>query len=677
DTIIPAIALPMSMIATFGVMLLLNFSLDNLSLMAMTLSVGFVVDDAIVVLENTVRLIEGGKKPFQAAIQSAKEITFTIISMTLSLAVIFIPLIFMGGVVGRIFREFSLTVIIAILCSGVVSLTLTPMMCARMLKGQDKTTRLQRFVNKYLGMVIKKYGETLEWTLKRPVSTIIAWVVCFAGTVALFNVLPQTFIPEGDSGAVYGQMVVPLGTSTTKVQKFQNKINTVLQKDPAVDKLISLTGLAPGADQSTGPFFAILKERKNRKSIQDVVKGLRFKMSKLTEGFAYLQAIPALKLSAGGESTAAGSKYSYQVTGDDQDELYKSAQELEKKMKALPGFVDVQNSVKLDMPKLELDILRDRASTLGITAQDIEYALALAYAGGKLTTYKTDVDQYYIIVELEKEYQKRPESLSTIYIHSPVTNGLVPLASVVKVRKTVGPQDVPHYNHMNSATISFNIQTGVALGNATKALEKAAKETLPPGVTGSLQGEAQEFEESVASLGILIIIAIIIKYIILGILYESYVHPLTILTTLPVATFGGLLTLLLFGSELSLYAYVGVFMLLGIVAKNGIMMVDFAQQNLEKGASDFDAIHQASIVRFRPILMTGLAAIMGAVPIALGYGADGESRRPLGLIVVGGLIFSQVVTLYVTPGLFLYMQKFQRRYLDKYELTRSGRKEEE
>lgn len=678
DTIIPAIALPMSMIATFGVMLLLKFSLDNLSLMALTLSVGFVVDDAIVVLENTVRLIEEGKKPFAAAIESAKEITFTIISMTLSLAVIFIPLIFMGGVVGRIFREFSLTVIIAILCSGVVSLTLTPMMCARMLKGKDKTTRLQRFVNKHIGNIIKKYGETLRWVLERPASTIIIWVVCFTGTVWLFGILPQTFIPEGDSGAVYGQMVVPLGTSTAKVQKFQNKVNSVLQKDPAVHKLISLTGIQPGADQSTGPFFAILKPRKERKSIQDVVKGLRAKMFKLTEGFAYLQAIPALKLSAGGESTAAGSKYSYQLTGDDQDVLYKIAQDLEKKMKDLPGFVDVQNSVKLDMPKLELDILRDRASTLGITAQDIEYALGLAYAGGKLTTYKTDVDQYYIIVELDKEYQKRPESLSTIYIRSSVTNGLVPLASVVKVRKTVGPQDVPHYNHMNSATISFNLQPGIALGNATKALEKAADETLPPGVTGSLQGEAQEFEESVASLGILIIIAVIIKYIILGILYESYVHPLTILTTLPVATFGGLLTLLLFGSELSLYAYVGVFMLLGIVAKNGIMMVDFAQQNLEKGASDFDAIHQASIVRFRPILMTGLAAIMGAVPIALGYGADGESRRPLGLIVVGGLIFSQVVTLYVTPGLFLYMQKFQRRYLDKYELTRStGKKTEE
>jgi HAE1 family hydrophobic/amphiphilic exporter-1 len=326
------------------------------------------------------------------------------------------------------------------------------------------------------------------------------------------------------------------------------------------------------------------------------------------------------------------------------------------------------------MPRLELKILRDRASSLGITANDIEYALSLGYAGGKVTTYKTDVDQYNIIVEYDKDYQKTPGNLSAIYLHSPTTGGLIPLASVTELKETVGPQNVPHFDQLNSATISFNLQPGVALGNATKALEKAAREFLPPEINGSLKGEAAQFQDAVASLGILIIIAIFIKYVILGILYENYVHPFTILTTLPVATFGGLLTLLIFRSELSLYAYVGIFMLLGIVAKNGIMMVDFAQQNLAKGnVSDFDAMYEACIVRFRPILMTGLAAIMGAVPIALGYGADGASRIPLGLIVVGGLIFSQVVTLFVTPGIFLYMQKFQEKYLDRFELTRSER----
>ncbi len=671
DTVIPAIALPISIIATFGVMLLLGFSLDNLSLMGLTLAVGFVVDDAIVVLENTVRLMEKGKKPMEAAIESAREITFTIISMTLSLMVIFIPLIFMGGVVGRIFREFSITVIIAILCSGVVSLTLTPMMCARMLK-EGAPNKMQKAVGGFMNGIIQGYGNLLKWTLNRPISTVIIWVICFGGTVVLFKILPQTFIPEGDSGAVFGQMVVPLGTSSAKMQRFQNQVNSIVHDDPNVEKMISLSGMNPGADQSTGIVFMSLKAHNKRKPIAQVVKQMRAKFAKLTDGFVFIQAMPALKISAGGESTAQGSKYSFAMTGSDQDELYKTALLMEQKMRSLAGFVDIQNSVKLTLPRLELHLLRDRASSLGITAGDIESALSLAYAGGKVTTYKTDVDQYDVIVELDKEYQKRPESLSMIYLRSPVTGNLVPLASVVQVKRTVGPQDVPHYDQLNSATLSFNLQPGVPLGDATKALEKLANDLMPPGVSGELQGEAAEFKESVASLGILIIVAIFLKYIILGILYESYVHPFTILTTLPVATFGGLLTLLIFGSELSLYAYVGVFMLLGIVAKNGIMMVDFAQANLKRGnVSDLEAIYDASVVRFRPILMTGLAAIMGALPIALGYGADGASRMPLGLIVVGGLIFSQVITLFVTPGLFLYMQKFQAKYLDRFELTRS------
>ena len=341
-------------------------------------------------------------------------------------------------------------------------------------------------------------------------------------------------------------------------------------------------------------------------------------------------------------------------------------------MRKLPGFRDLQNSVKLNMPQLNIEILRDRASTFGISAQDIEEALTLAFAQGKVTTFKTDVDVYNVIVELDKKYQNNPENLSHIYLHSRSTGGLVPLSAIARWSQGVGPQDVPHFNQLNSATLSFNINPNVPIGTATKALEKAAARQIPAGVNGFFQGEAKQFKDAVASLGILILIAIFIKYIILGILYENYLHPVTILTTLPVATFGGLLTLFFCRSELSLYGYVGLFMLLGIVAKNGIMMVDFANANLQKkGVSDFDAIYDACLVRFRPITMTGLAAIMGAVPIALGIGADGASRRPLGLIVAGGLIFSQVITLYVTPGLFLYMQKFQSKVLDKYELTRS------
>ncbi len=681
DTIIPAVTLPLSLFATFIIMYAAGFSLDNLSLMGIILAVGFVVDDAIVVLENTVRLIESGEKPLQAAIRSAREISFTIVSMTLSLAVIFIPLVFMGGVVGRTFREFAVTVVMTIICSGIISLVLSPMMCARMLKKKESSeTGMQRIVNKRLGAVINRYGVLLKWTLQHKSITVAAWAVCLLGTVFFFAILPKTFLPEGDSGMVQGQMLVPLGTSTEKMRQFQDKVNRVLIADPNVERAISVTGLQPGADQSTGPFFMVLKPQGKRQPMPRVVLGLRRKLFQLSEGFAFVRAMPVLKISAGGESTAAGSKYSYTITGADQDQLYQVAMQLEQKIKAMPGFVDAQNSVKLNMPQLRLTIFRDRASTLGITASEIESALSLAYAGGKTTTYKTDVDQYQVIVEVDKRYQAWPEDLSRIYLRSQTTKGLVPLGAIAKWDMTVGPQNVPHFNQLPSATISFNLEQGVPLGRATKAIEDAAQAILPPGVTGTLQGEAEVFKDAIASLGILIIVAIFIKYVILGILYESYTHPMTILTTLPVATFGGLVTLFLFRSELSLYSYVGIFMLLGIVAKNGIMMVDFAVENLEKGkTTNFDAIYQASIVRFRPILMTGLAAIMGAVPLALGFGADGASRRPLGLIVMGGLIFSQVVTLFITPGIFLYLQEFQEKFLDKFELSRSrtARKGEE
>ncbi len=676
DTIIPSITLPLSIIATFIVMSAMKFSLDNLSLMGLTLAVGFVVDDAIVVLENTVRLIETGEKPLQAAIKSAYEISGTVFSMTLSLAVIFIPLVFMGGVVGRVFREFAITVVAAIICSGIISLTLTPMMCSRMLKGkseEEKQNRLQSFMNRFLGGIIDNYGIYLKWTLQHKIVAVWGWVFCFAGTILFFSILPKSFLPEGDSGAVHGMMMVPLGTSTAKMREFQEKVNETLLSDPNVDRMVSVTGLEPGADQSTGPFFMVLKPANQRKPMAKAVPEIRARLMRITGGFSFIQAIPALKISTGGESTASGSQYSYAITGADRDDVYDAADAFEKRLRQAKGFVDIQTSVKMNMPQLDVTILRDRASTLGITAGEIETALSLAYAGGKVTTFKTDIDQYDVIVELDKKYQNYPENLGDIYIRSTVTNELVPLGSVAVWKETIGPQNVPHINQLNSATISFNLQPGVPLGNATKTIEEIARDVIPPGITGGLQGEAEAFKDAIASLGILILIAIFIKYVILGVLYESYIHPLTVLTTLPVATFGGLATLFIFRSELSLYAYVGIFMLLGIVAKNGIMMVDFANQNLAKGnVSNFDAIYNASIVRFRPILMTGIAAIMGAMPIALGFGADGSSRMPLGLIVVGGMIFSQVITLFITPAIFLYLQDFQEKYLNKYELLREG-----
>jgi len=674
DTVIPGITLPFTLVSTFIFMLAAGFSLDNLSLMGLTLSVGFLVDDAIVVLENTVRHVEGGMKPFQAAIKSMREITGTVISTSAALITVFIPLVFMSGVVGRNFNEFALTVVAAIIASTIIALTLAPMMCARTLKPKKaEKTKVEQFTGKFVGNLNKKYAGALSWILHHRYVSVIAWALCIAGTLWLFTILPKTFLPDGDSGAVEGQILVSQGTSTEQVRKFQHAIDEVLRTDPAVEKTISVTGLQPGADQSTGPFFAVLKPPGKRDPMEKVVARLRQKMARIPLGLAFIKPIPSLEMSTGGEATAAGSQYSYTLNGSDRDTLYDIALDLEKKMRAMPEFVDVQNSVKLDMPQLNITILRDRASTLGITAEDIEYALTLAYAGGKVTTYETDVDQYDVIVELDKKYQRDPVDLSTIYVRAQATGELVPLGVVAQWNVGVGPQNVPHYDQLNSATISFNVRGGVPLGKATKILQDTATGMMPPGVSGTFQGEAQEFEESVKSLGALLLISVIIMYIILGILYESYIHPFTILTTLPVATFGGLATLLLFRSELSLYAYIGMFMLLGIVSKNGIIMVDFANQNLEEeNMNDFDAIYNACLVRFRPILMTGASTIIGAVPIALGFGADGASRRPLGLIVVGGLMFAQVVTLFVTPAIFLYMQEIQEKFLDKFELTRSG-----
>ncbi len=682
DTVIPSITLPITIIGTFAIMYVAGFSLDNLSLLGLTLSVGFLVDDAIVVLENTVRHVESGMKPLNAAVKSMSEITGTVISTSIALIIVFVPLVFMSGVVGKFFQELALTVIAAIVCSTIIALTLTPMMCARMLKAKtdfDKTgqkkSKFQAMTNKYETLLKDNYAVMLKWVLEHKIVSLIMWVICIAGTLWFVQLLPKTFIPEGDSGAIMGLMQAPLGISSEQMSKFQDDVDTILADNMSIDKIVSVTGLQTGADQSTGIFYSILKplNEKGREPIEKVVNELRPEMAKLPNGFVFVEAIPALSISTGGESTAQGAKYSYVMRGDDKDGLYKAAIELEQKMKTLRGFVDIQNSVKLDMPQLNIKILRDRASTLGITAEDIEYGLSLAYAQGKVTLYKNDVDQYWVIVELDKKYQRDPLDLHRLYIRSKVTGRLVPLDSIIELTEGVGPQNVPHYNQLNSATLSFNLIEGTPLGNATKELEDTANTILPPGIKGTFQGEAQEFQEAISSMASLLIVAVFLMYIVLGILYESYIHPLTILTTLPVAAFGGLLTLLIFRSELSLYAYIGIFMLLGIVSKNGIIMVDFAKQNMEEGArSSTEAIYNACLVRFRPILMTGASTIMGAMPIALGFGADGASRRPLGLIVVGGLMFAQVVTLFVTPGIYLYMESFQEKYLDKWELSRSS-----
>jgi len=673
DTIIPGMVLPLTIFSTFAVMLAVNFSLDNLSLMALTLSVGFLVDDAIVVLENTTRHIELGKKPMIAAITSMKEITGTVISTSVALIIVFIPLVFMGGVVGRNFREFALTVIIAISCSTVMALTLTPMMCSRMLKElSDTKTRMQRFVDRFVGGMVSRYVVMLKWLLMHRIAAVIMWALCLLGTLCLFTVLPKAFMPEGDSGAIQGGILLPQGTSTRQMQAYQDQLNAIVRSNPYVAKMLTVTGLSTGADQSTGVMIMTLTPNNKRPVIQEVAQQLMYQLAMLPAGFTFVQPLPALKLSAGGESTATGSKYSYILKGNDKDEVYGAAEKLQEKMKSLPGFVGIQSSVKLNVPQLSIKIFRDRASTFGVTAKEIENALLLAYAGGKVTTYKTDIDQYDVILEVDKKSREDPADLSRIYVRSGTSGDLVPLGAVAEWEETVGPQNVPHSDQLNSATLSFSLAPGVPIGKATKDLTAAAEEMLPAGVSGTLQGEAQEFEEAVASLGVLLMIAVFLMYVILGILYESYIHPFTVLTTLPVAAFGGLATLLFFRAELSLYAYIGMFMLLGIVSKNGIMMVDFAEQRMDEGADSFTAIYEACRDRFRPILMTGASTVIGAVPIALGFGADGASRRPLGLIIVGGLAFAQVITLFVTPGIFLYMQEVQEKFLNRFDLARSA-----
>ncbi|MDP8237333.1 MAG: efflux RND transporter permease subunit [Candidatus Erginobacter occultus] len=673
DTAIPATVLPVTLFGTFLVMLFAGFSLDNLSLMALTLSIGFLVDDAIVVLENTVRHIQEGMKPLGAAVKSMEEITGTVISTSVALMVVFIPLVFMAGVVGRNFKEFALTVIIAVSVSTVCALTLTPMMCARVLKGgKSVKTRMEKLADAFIGSLLKYYGGLLRWVLKRKFLTIIGWVACLVGIGYFFSALPKTFMPLGDSGLFYGQFMALQGTSTEQIRHFQDELNRIILENSAIENLLTYTGLQTGADQSTGMAIATLKPVSQRPPIEEVVASINRDMYSIADlGMVYIMPLPSLLLSAGAETTAAGSLYSYVLTGQDKDQVYTAALEMEKRMKENPVFTGIQNSVKLDLPQVNVELLRDRASTLGITAADIENALALAYAKGKATTYLTDIDQYWVILSAEDRFRRRPRDLDRIYVRAPATGDLVPLSVVARWDEGVAPSNVPHYNQLNSATISYNLAQGAALGDATVALNQLAREVVPPAVGGMMQGQAQEFEEAVQSLAVLMLVSVFIMYVILGILYESYIHPFTVLTTLPPAAVGGLLTLYIFGSELSLYAYIGMFMLLGIVSKNGIMMVDFAKQNMEEGQNAFDAMYHACLTRFKPILMTGGSTIMGTLPIALRLGADAAARRPLGLLIVGGLAFAQVVTLFITPGIFLYMQLFQEKILDRFELTRS------
>ncbi len=667
DTLIPTVALPLSLLITFIAMHALGYSLDNLSLMALTLAIGFLVDDAIVFLENTVRRMEGGEQPFEASINSAKEISFTIMSMTISLAAVFIPLVFMTGLVGRIFREFAVTIVIAIFASGLVSLTLTPLMCARLLKPRGEGTKktwMERVIGGVEKRVLALYGGSLWWFLRHRWVSPVIWVICLAGTIGLFILVPKAFLPAGDSSIIFGAFIAREGSSPAQMREYQNRVDEVLHQDPNVVTDFTMTGATGFLASNQGITFTFIKPPEERKPIQEVTAEMMGKLNAIPGVMTFLRPFPVLEISTGVTSQQQG-QYAFAVSGANPSQVYEVSQKLLGKLMEYPGFLTVSSDFYNNTPNVDIELRREQAKTYGVSEARILTLLRNAYSQNYLYLIKKPDDQYQVILEMADDARANPEDLARLYIRTDDGQRLIPLGELVTWKTTLGPQTVNHLNQFTSVTLFFNLKPGVALGDATNFIDKAAKEIVPPGVRGELQGEAQTFANTVTSLTLLMALAVFVMYVILAILYESYVHPLTVLSTLPTALVGGLMTLLLFGQEASLYAFVGMFMLMGIVKKNGIMIVDFARQRVDAGEAAEQAIHDASMDRFRPILMTTLAAVFGAMPIALGFGADGASRRPLGLVVVGGLVISQFITLYITPVIYLYFEQFQENVLDR------------
>jgi HAE1 family hydrophobic/amphiphilic exporter-1 len=659
-TVIPSLALPLSLVGTFAVMYVLGYSLDNLSLMALTLCVGFVVDDAIVVLENIVRHMELGEKPFEAALKGSREIGFTILSMTISLAAVFIPVLFMGGIVGRLFREFSVTIAAAILISGFVSLSLTPMLCSRFLKPQHERKtghgRVYMALERVFDGSVGFYERTLRWTLGRKRAVMVFSAAILVATGWLFVKMPKGFLPSEDQGSVFGFTEGAQGISYQAMVEKQKQVAAIMGKDPNVQTVMSSIGMRGASNQ--GIVFATLKPRAERsKSPDELIQSLRPQLSTVPGMRVFLQNPPPIRI--GGSLTK--SQYQFTLQGADTKELYKSAPLLEAKMRELPGLQDVTSDLLLKNPQVRVEIDRDRAAALGVTPERIEDALYTAYGSRQISTIYAPNNQYQVIMELAPEYQTGPSALSLLYVRS-LSGDLVPLAGLAKFAQSTGPLSVAHLGQLPAVTISFNLRPGTSLSEAVTAVEGVARKTLPATIATSFQGTAQAFQASTRGLGMLLLMAVLVIYLVLGVLYESFIHPLTILSALPFAGFGALVTLLIFGVEISIYAFVGIILLVGLVKKNGIMMVDFAVEAQRLGGKDAEgAIYEACLVRFRPIMMTTMAALMGTLPIALGFGAGAESRRPLGLAVVGGLLFSQMLTLYVTPVFYIYMDRLQQR----------------
>ncbi len=657
-TAIPSLALPFSIVGTFALMDVFGYSLDNLSLMALTLSVGFVVDDAIVMLENIVRHMEGGEGVLDAALNGSKEIGFTILSMTLSLAVVFVPVMFMGGVVGRLLHEFAVTIISAIAVSGIVSLTLTPMLCSRFLRppASERHGPLYAASEKVFDAMRNGYDWTLTRVLRHRLVTIVVSFALLAATIHLFIAMPKGFLPNEDTGSIFGFTEAAQGISFDDMARHQQAVARVVRADPNIESYVSSIGPSgPNIASNSGRIFLLLKPRKERKSADAVIQGLRPRLATVAGVRAFLQNLPPIRI--GGQLTK--SQYQFTLQGTDTEELYRLAPELEGKLRGVPGLQDVTSDLQIANPQVNVAIDRDKAKVTGLSAQTIEDALFSAYGSRQVSTIFTPTNTYKVILELLPRFQEDPAALSRLYVRA-ASGALVPLTAVTQETPGLGPLLVNHLGQLPSVTISFNLKPGVSLGDAVAAVDKVARAALPATITTSFQGTAQAFQASLQGMGLLLLVAILIIYIVLGILYESFIHPLTILSGLPSAGLGALLALMLFGMDLNLYAFVGVIMLVGIVKKNAIMMIDFAlDAERKEGKGPQEAIHQGCLIRFRPIMMTTMSALMATLPIAVGFGAGAESRRPMGIAVVGGLLFSQLVTLYLTPVVYVYLDQWQ------------------